>query len=76
MAGDSQDPHFGYWKISRHGKIEMFWEVRKVFVEVQSCFLCCCLKGSAVTLLPDKAFRAREKPSSRALDPYLARRGN
>jgi hypothetical protein len=39
-------------------------------------FLTLLSKGFAMTLLPDKAFRAREKPSSQALDPYLARRGN
>jgi hypothetical protein len=38
MAGDSQDPRFGYWKISRHGKIEMFWECKKVFVESRVMF--------------------------------------
>jgi hypothetical protein len=39
MAGDSQDPRFGYWKISRHGKIEMsFGSAKKLFVEVKVMF--------------------------------------
>jgi len=40
MAGDSQDPRFGYWEISRHGKNRDVLEVyKKVFVKVQSYFL-------------------------------------